>query len=42
MGMTEFGTSSTKLPLTVNVGKLVSLNGEFAQGGWVIEAFEAS
>jgi len=42
MGMTEFGTSSTKLPLTVNVGKFsVSLNGEFAQG-WVIEAFEAS
>jgi len=35
MGMTEFGTSSTKLPLTVNVGnsRLVSLNGEFAQGG---------
>jgi len=27
--------------LTVNV-ILVSLNGEFAQGGWVIEAFEAS
>jgi len=37
MGMTEFGTSSTKL-LTVNVGnsRLVSL-GEFAQGGWVIK-----
>jgi len=31
-----------EMPLTVNVGKLVSLNGEFAQGGWVIEAFEAS
>jgi len=39
--MTEFGTSSTKLPNGERrETRLVSLNGEFAQGGWVIEAFE--
>jgi len=40
MGMTEFGTSSTKLPLTVNVGKFSI--GITENLWWVIEAFEAS